>query len=507
MTCLQAQGVTDSELRKEFGKLLTQKGENPDQNIAVGQKMLKIAKDKNEIAQSFQLISDGYLKKSNYNKCIFYGQKADSVFVELNNNLEHFLACNRMAVAYHKSGMEKEAEKYLLEMKRTAEAENDPNLRIMSLFTEANFLYDQKKYAEEIPIKKKAIEEIRKLQKQKYNQNREVVLSEEFGGLAFDYLMCNNINDAKKAILESEKILKKLRLEGRKEESLYFFCKAILFAKENNKDSAKIFFDKAEIYPRKKNSKNIISIILEQRLKYSIDDNDKKSELFKEYSQVQDSINLQYKNTIALNSSQQNKNLSQQKEIKTYFIIASLILLVLILIIIVLYRRRQRVLYKNFKEILDKYEKTEAFADKTASEISTESSGIDTHSEKNKLISEEKEKALLEKLEDFENGTEFTAHGFTLKNLNVILDTNSKYTNYIIKTYREKSFNDYINGLKIKFIIRHLRENPEHLKYKINYLSDLSGFTTHSHFTKVFTNETQISPSKFISMLKKENFN
>ncbi|MGO4710816.1 helix-turn-helix domain-containing protein [Chryseobacterium sp. 2TAF14] len=58
--------------------------------------------------------------------------------------------------------------------------------------------------------------------------------------------------------------------------------------------------------------------------------------------------------------------------------------------------------------------------------------------------------------------------------------------------------------MKIKYVIEYLQNNPQHLKYKINHLSELCGFATHSHFTKVFTKETGISPSEFISNLKNE---
>ena len=118
-------------------------------------------------------------------------------------------------------------------------------------------------------------------------------------------------------------------------------------------------------------------------------------------------------------------------------------------------------------------------------------------------MSKEKETELLSKMIEFEKGIEFTNKNFTISNFIAILETNSKYANYMLKKHRKISFNDYINGLKIKFIIEKLHANPEYLNYKINYLSELSGFSTHSRFAQIFKNETGISPSEFISKLSK----
>lgn len=118
---------------------------------------------------------------------------------------------------------------------------------------------------------------------------------------------------------------------------------------------------------------------------------------------------------------------------------------------------------------------------------------------------EETEVDLLKKLDVFEKGNAFTAKNFTLNNFVSILDTNTKYVNYILKEHRGKTFSEYINDLRIKYILEYLHSNPESLKYKLNHLSDVAGFSSHSYFTKIFTKKTKITPSKFISALKEKN--
>lgn len=121
------------------------------------------------------------------------------------------------------------------------------------------------------------------------------------------------------------------------------------------------------------------------------------------------------------------------------------------------------------------------------------------------LISEAKESELLEKLNHFETGTDFMAKNFTLSNLASILDTNTKYVHYLLKAHRNKNFNDYINGLKIKYIVHCLCKEPKFQNYKISYLADIGGFSSQSRFAYIFKKEVGLSPSEFIRTLKRKN--
>ncbi|WP_413785705.1 helix-turn-helix domain-containing protein [Elizabethkingia sp. HX XZB] len=125
------------------------------------------------------------------------------------------------------------------------------------------------------------------------------------------------------------------------------------------------------------------------------------------------------------------------------------------------------------------------------------------HKKATTLISQKRENELLQKLEKFENSTEYLSRNFTISNLASILDTNTKYIHAILKSHKSKNFSSYINKLKINYIITKLYEYPEYLNYKISYLANIGGFSSHSHFTQVFKKEATISPSEFIKQLKK----
>ncbi|WP_310993268.1 helix-turn-helix domain-containing protein [Aequorivita marina] len=78
------------------------------------------------------------------------------------------------------------------------------------------------------------------------------------------------------------------------------------------------------------------------------------------------------------------------------------------------------------------------------------------------------------------------------------LQTNSNYIRYILKKKKNKSYNNYINELRIEYIIDKLKSDPTYLQFKISHLAQESGFSSHSTFTKTFKSVVGMSPSTFI---------
>lgn len=112
---------------------------------------------------------------------------------------------------------------------------------------------------------------------------------------------------------------------------------------------------------------------------------------------------------------------------------------------------------------------------------------------------------LLKKLEQFEAGHEFTDRNISIAVLAGKMKTNTKYLSHIINKYKRKDFNTYVNALRVDYIINKMRDNPKYLNYKISYLAEEAGFSSHSKFTTVFKNVAGLSPSTFIEYLKKNN--
>lgn|SRR5690554_6861318 len=120
------------------------------------------------------------------------------------------------------------------------------------------------------------------------------------------------------------------------------------------------------------------------------------------------------------------------------------------------------------------------------------------------LVSEETENQLLQALKKFEAGTDYTRSDMSIAFLAARLNTNTKYLSDVINRHKEKNFKGYINELRINYIIGKLKTDPIYLNYKISYLAEESGFSSHSSFTTVFKSVTGISPTKFMDFLQKE---
>ncbi len=118
---------------------------------------------------------------------------------------------------------------------------------------------------------------------------------------------------------------------------------------------------------------------------------------------------------------------------------------------------------------------------------------------------DEKTSRILDKLEDFEDGDLFVDSKMSLAFLASYLETNTITLSKIINTYKEMNFNDYINGLRVRYIIERIKNEPKFEQYKISYLAEVSGFSSHSIFSKAFKKSTGVTPSQFLDYLKEEN--
>ncbi|MFD1165322.1 helix-turn-helix domain-containing protein [Sphingobacterium daejeonense] len=117
---------------------------------------------------------------------------------------------------------------------------------------------------------------------------------------------------------------------------------------------------------------------------------------------------------------------------------------------------------------------------------------------------DEKTVRILDKLEEFEEGDLFVDSKMSLAYLASYLGTNTITLSKIINTYKEMNFNDYINGLRIRYIIEKIKNEPKFEQYKISYLAEVSGFSSHSIFSKAFKKSTGVTPSQFLDYLKDE---
>lgn len=208
------------------------------------------------------------------------------------------------------------------------------------------------------------------------------------------------------------------------------------------------------------------------------------------YSKLNDSIVSIEKRAVELPI---KKIISENKSNTDYkIVIVTVVFFVVIMIIgilLFLYRKRsQRIFNEKYNELIGKLRVEKKYSE-TRSYIS---------------ITDETAKNLLQKLERFEVTEKFLKKDVNLTWMANKLNTNTKYLSEIIKVHREKSFTDYINGLRINYIIHKLYNEPQYREYKISYLAEECGYASSQVFVQAFKKINEVTPSYFIEKLKKK---
>lgn len=206
--------------------------------------------------------------------------------------------------------------------------------------------------------------------------------------------------------------------------------------------------------------------------------------------------------SLMVNELDKNLNQNRQKLRLALGIVSFLVGIGLVLKLLFYIRNRNKIkMFNRLSEYLKEQEKNAM-------------ESIDSHSEKEPKLEKspsksgsllkESEEHLLAGLEKFESTKKFTHKDMSLGKLAAQLGTNTKYLSEVINRHKEKNFNAYINELRIQYITEKLKSNPMYLNYKVSYLADECGFSSHSSFTTVFKTIVGVSPSTFVAFLKEE---
>lgn len=121
---------------------------------------------------------------------------------------------------------------------------------------------------------------------------------------------------------------------------------------------------------------------------------------------------------------------------------------------------------------------------------------------KSKAISEKTELEILKKIDDFEKSKLYLNPKMRIALMAKHLNTNTRYLSAVINSSKNRTFNNYINSLRINYIIEKLETDSKYLSYKISYLAEESGFVSQSSFTTAFKDETNLTPSAYIKKIK-----
>lgn len=193
---------------------------------------------------------------------------------------------------------------------------------------------------------------------------------------------------------------------------------------------------------------------------------------------------------------QRDKSLSFNYRI---LVIVSIFLVLMSVTTVIWHRKSKQRDFERFKLIMKKLKEQNRGEESPIANLEEEPAGKD----KKRLISEAVEAKLLSDLDEFEKTARYTDNQISLPMLAGILNTNTKYLSYVLKTHKSKDFNTYINELRIRYIIAKIEQNDVFKNYKISYLAEEAGFSSHSKFSAIFKSVTGFSPSTFLDYLEK----
>ncbi|OPB92183.1 hypothetical protein BAS06_02935 [Elizabethkingia miricola] len=504
---LTSQKKDSLNVSKEIWKLVYAN----DNKYENAQKMLIIAKTDEEKAVANRLMGDILFKKLKYNEAIKYFEKGNYYATRSNFYDEMFTIHCVLNQAYESIGLKDKANSHWDTVVSLSERLDNVDYKIMVNRINSSKAEKKKEYKKALSYNLKNLKYYLNNEYKAPNiESKNIEYAIECNTIAYLSLKDNDLNKGKEYIKKIDSLIssKSIQMENYYYISFYYICKGIIANKEGSKAQANNWFNLAEKEASKRNEHERMRVLEERMLNgLSNDTNNTNFKTYKEISEKRDEKANEIKNKEINSNRIEIKN--QKYKIKAWTIFANMLILTIILIAVLNKRRNKKLKSKVEKIIQNIKDQKNPPPIEDTNNIETEE---DLNEDENKaeksssvVISKKREKELLQRFVQFEKGTEFLTRNFTISNLSSILDTNIKYIQYILKVHKDKNFSDYINGLKINYIITKLYDQPEYLNYKISYLADLGGFSSHSHFTQVFKKEVDISPSEFISQLKKNN--
>lgn len=119
-------------------------------------------------------------------------------------------------------------------------------------------------------------------------------------------------------------------------------------------------------------------------------------------------------------------------------------------------------------------------------------------------IDEDIKDIILSKLENLEKENFFIDSNCNMHQLALKLKTNPKYLSQVINQEKKLNFNNYINELRINYLLTILIKDEDFRNNKLSYIATAIGFNNLNTFNTAFKKRLGILPSYFISELIQE---
>lgn len=502
---VSSQAKIDVNKRKLFYQQYDDKSYSPDKLLIRAKNMLKYAQNDYEKALAYSNLGDCLYGQGNYLGSVTILQKADSLMKKSDSVQNRITILYSLINSYRRAGLIVESEE-TWKLVKELDNESSPFIKTANLlYTQAKIFDIDGDYCKAADSRKKYIQHISKIPDNMSNTLSNVEYKKRFDftllvQLCYEQIRCGRIDEAKETLKKTEITLKSIKDKSPINfYEFYLLDKALINLKDNNLYEARKNFDLAYSHPHVE--RIVIKEILMNRLEANIDTPAEQLKFLKIISGITNSQITVTKNLTIKETTKDKNNIKEKKEnIKLNLIIFICIIIVLIICSIFIFRAKNKKIKSTYQKIIKELE-----SPLSETTIFSESQKSVSDSSKEKiLISEETEREILKKLDAFEKKRLYITKGISAAQMSVMLKTNTKYLNYIIKKYRNSDFYNYINTQRINYIVKELHDNPHLLQYKISVLADMCGYNSHSQFGSIFKSIKNISPSQYISFLTEE---
>ncbi|MBP2614937.1 helix-turn-helix domain-containing protein [Chryseobacterium jejuense] len=478
--------------------------------------------------RSLMLSASLYQHSGDLKNAIEFALKAEKIISNMDNNIGKARVYGFLATQYRILGLYDDSKMYYqiaFEVSENIEDKKFANEMKGLLMQEMAYYEEHKKnYNRSIFYINKAQSYFNSIQQSPEITSTRSGNNEQLLGLNY-----YNLKNTDKAKLHYENALKSLRtIPTNFITCLVYNGLAMIYMDQDNLHEAKKYIGLMEDYSKKTKDlelKNVMYSTTQRYYEITLNMN-KVSDLAKKRDSIKgDLIDKSYNiiNHTYSNLKKENKVIKKESNVNKYLFLLGSLLLLGSSIYFIFYRRKQKRIIKRFKQVLKKSNETKQDVISSINKIATVSTEIENTTpiqalseeinetkfleSKTLIMTSDTEEKILYKLKEFEKSTIFNRKNLSLPYLATYCNTNNRYLSHVINTHKKKDFYNYINELKIAYIIEKLKNNPEYRKFKIASLAEECGFSSPNKFSLVFKKETEILPSAFIKLLNHESKN
>jgi len=506
---LNGQTITTREIDNNINVAKDQSQSNPMKSLELAEKMYNESKKidyRLGILESGNILMTKYFDNGNFKKVIELSTIIEKLSTEEKNNEILANTYRLRASSYTELGFNDESFK---EFKKA--------LHIADEIKSKNYNYYQKSLVyiglanhaahTNAPIdsiiyyQRKSLETITKVDNSSdYSVKKDHTLALAYINLGMTSNMSQKTKEAEEYFSKALAICKK----GNRNKNLEVTVLnefAWLYHDQKKYNESKSYAEQAEILEKQVKAPYIRRDIYEVLFKSYVELGDKETskKYMHLYTKLNDSLVNAEKKTI--NTPVQHI-VEKQAEVhesglKTILTIIFALIVCALIILYFLWKKNQQKFHLKYEKIIENLKNTR----NTADDSSSKNSAIN---DKSINIIDTTVQNILKKLELFENGQQFLKQDLSLTSLAHDLNTNTRSLSEIIKKFKNKNYNGYINNLRINYMVNLLASDPDYREYKISYLAEISGFSSREVFTITFKKETGVNPSYFINNLKKD---